>query len=202
MGGIPGLPCQLPQLTDRGGLTVMGRWRRWPSHRGGRQQQCDYGQFIAGNVPVGKWRTSWSFASNGLPQFLGTVEIDPSNDKIVYVGTVITSSTIYYKGRRKVVEADHSGLPTGMVARVIRVDPNNSNTVYCGTDLGVFRTTDQGLTWSRFGTGLPNASVTDLRITADGSIIRIATFGRGIWRCGCRLSTTHPRQRSTTRPAQ
>ena len=36
-----------------------------------------------------------------------------------------------------------------------RYDPTDVTTLYCGTDVGVYRSTDSGATWSAFGTGLP-----------------------------------------------
>jgi photosystem II stability/assembly factor-like uncharacterized protein len=52
------------------------------------------------------------------------------------------------------------------------------------TDLGVFvASAGQGTatTWSRFGSGLPNASTNDLTLTPDGKSIVAATHGRGLW---------------------
>ena len=45
----------------------------------------------------------------------------------------------------------------------------------------MYRSTDGGATWSPFGTGMPAVSVYDIQILADGSILRAATHGRGIW---------------------
>ena len=66
---------------------------------------------------------------------------------------------------------------------VIKLDPGDPSggTVYVGTEVGLYRSTDGGASWARFGTGLPLVSVTDLAISADGSSIRAATFGRGFW---------------------
>jgi hypothetical protein len=53
-----------------------------------------------------------------------------------------------------------------------------------GTDVGVFTAAEgQGAatTWSRLGTGLPNAAVDDLTDGHDGYIYA-ATHGRGVWR--------------------
>ena len=53
-----------------------------------------------------------------------------------------------------------------------------------GTDAGVFTAAEgQGsaTTWSRLGTGLPNAAVDDLTAGPDGYIYA-ATHGRGVWR--------------------
>jgi photosystem II stability/assembly factor-like uncharacterized protein len=67
--------------------------------------------------------------------------------------------------------------------QVVKFDPADSSdrTIYVGTDLGVYRTTDQGANWDRFGVGFPFVRVTDLFIAKNGSLLRAATFGRGVW---------------------
>jgi sugar lactone lactonase YvrE len=53
-----------------------------------------------------------------------------------------------------------------------------------GTDQGVFTAVEgqgTGTSWSRLGTGLPNASVNNLTAGPDGNIYA-ATHGRGVWR--------------------
>ena len=55
------------------------------------------------------------------------------------------------------------------------------NTVYAATFLGVYRTTDGGAHWSRFGAGLPFVEVDDIDASPDGSFLRAASFGRGVW---------------------
>lgn len=55
------------------------------------------------------------------------------------------------------------------------------NTVYAGTALGVYRTTDGGASWSRFGANMPLVNVKDLHLSADGKLLRAATYGRGVW---------------------
>ena len=54
------------------------------------------------------------------------------------------------------------------------------------TDQGVFTAVaghGASTTWSRLGTGLPNASVNNLTAGPDG-LIYAATHGRGVWRIG------------------
>lgn len=67
--------------------------------------------------------------------------------------------------------------------KVVRYDPNDetNQTIYAGTDLGLYRTRDGGATWARYGYGLPLVRVTDLFIARNSSLIRIATYGRGVW---------------------
>jgi len=66
---------------------------------------------------------------------------------------------------------------------VIRYDPSvTTDQIICvGTEFGVYRTTDGGNTWAPYGTGLPAVRVTDIRISKNGSLMRISTYGRGVW---------------------
>ncbi|MCP3140951.1 beta propeller repeat protein [Pyxidicoccus xibeiensis] len=65
----------------------------------------------------------------------------------------------------------------------VKYDPSDltNNTLYVGTELGVYRTTDGGQTWHRFGNGLPLVSVTDMFISRTGAMMRVGTYGRGLW---------------------
>ena len=74
-----------------------------------------------------------------------------------------------------------NGFPFGIPVHVVKVDPVDNNTVYAGTDFGLYRSTNQGAAWERFGDGLPMVSVRDIYIAPDGSFMRVGTHGRGIW---------------------
>jgi hypothetical protein len=78
--------------------------------------------------------------------------------------------------------AANSGLPDISVSK-LQVDPRDStgNTVYAATFAGVYQTTNGGTSWNLFGAGLPDVHVTDMYMPADGSFMRVSTFGRGIW---------------------
>jgi len=73
-----------------------------------------------------------------------------------------------------------TGLPDVPVSRLV-VSSLDKNTVYAATFLGVYRTTDGGAHWSRFGAGLPFVEVDDIYASPDGSFLRAASFGRGVW---------------------
>jgi hypothetical protein len=66
---------------------------------------------------------------------------------------------------------------------VVRFDPgdNTDQTIYVGTDLGLYRSTDGGNTWARYGAGLPMVRVTDMTISKAGDLLRVGTYGRGLW---------------------
>lgn len=63
----------------------------------------------------------------------------------------------------------------------IQIHPTSPNTLYIGTDIGVFRTTDGGLSWTDFGAGLPNVVIADLAINGAGDTLRAATYGYGMF---------------------
>ncbi|WP_405523466.1 hypothetical protein OG426_09635 [Streptomyces canus] len=66
-------------------------------------------------------------------------------------------------------------VPTSAVA----LHPTNRGTVYVGTDVGVFRTTTSGQTWSADSHNLPRSPVTDL--TVGRGRLFAATMGRGVY---------------------
>jgi hypothetical protein len=66
-------------------------------------------------------------------------------------------------------------------ANAVLIDPNSSNTIYVGNDIGVFASTDGGQNWSEYGANLPTVPVTQLRAFAAGSVLRASTYGRGLW---------------------
>ncbi len=50
-----------------------------------------------------------------------------------------------------------------------------------GTDFGAFASADNGATWFRLGSNLPNVVVDQLTLANGGTSILAATHGRGLW---------------------
>ena len=55
-----------------------------------------------------------------------------------------------------------------------------NNKLVVATDFGTFTSSNDGASWSRFGTGLPNVVVDQLTQDPNGNLVA-ATHGRGIW---------------------
>jgi large repetitive protein len=80
-----------------------------------------------------------------------------------------------------------SALPDAPANSIV-VDPADAQTVYAGTDVGVFVSHDAGTSWAEMGPTsgagmLPNVAVTRLRMFNAGGTVRLraSTYGRGLW---------------------
>ncbi len=71
------------------------------------------------------------------------------------------------------------GLEDNEYCHVLREDPVRLGLLYCGTELGLHISLDDGSTWQRLGGDLPQTPVHDLIVRGDDLIV--ATHGRSIW---------------------
>lgn len=60
-------------------------------------------------------------------------------------------------------------------------DPDNPNSLYIATDVGVFFSPDAGALWMPYGIGLPNVPVFDMDIHRTKRVLRAGSHGRSIW---------------------
>jgi photosystem II stability/assembly factor-like uncharacterized protein len=137
---------------------------------------------------------TWSLVASGqspapgsLPnskQSLSDIRFDAANPSILYVSSDAADSTASHLWKSSDLGAswtsiDLNGLPLGVPVNTVKVD--SASAVYVGTHLGAYKSTDAGVSWDRFGSGMPNVDVTDIYISPDRSLVRAATLGRGFW---------------------
>ncbi len=121
-------------------------------------------------------------------RYIARAVIDPNNVNTAYVtlaGFGLAAGQHVWKttnlnNAAPTWTAAGTGIPDVPVNAFV-IDPANSNRLYAGTDIGVFRSTDSGASWNPFGTGLPRVAVFDMAIQNNFRLLRIATPGRGIW---------------------
>ena len=134
--------------------------------------------------------STWKIAGGGLPGSRGRlsyISFSPIDPKIIYVASVapVATATHLWKsvdgGESWEAIDTAANFPHGVPVNVVVGDPGEEGTIYAGTHLGLYKSTDSGANWKRFGFGLPLVSVTDVYVAPDSSLIRVATYGRGVW---------------------
>jgi hypothetical protein len=116
----------------------------------------------------------------------GDVYVAGSSDELLADGSVIPASIghLFVTHDRGATWTPLSGtaqpLPNVPVWS-IQYDHQDANTVYVATEIGVYRTSDGGTSWERLGHDLPMVRTTDLALARDGGLLRISTWGRGVW---------------------
>jgi hypothetical protein len=140
--------------------------------------------------------TSPSFPTNPngstINKFVGRAVVDPNNKNVAYVtfsffapaGQGIWKITNLTAAAASPGAAAWTAVSNGIPSIPINalvIDPQNSNNLYAGTDIGVYSSTDGGASWSPFGTGLPRSAVFDLQIQPSFRLLRAGTHGRGVW---------------------
>ena len=157
------------------------------------------GGFKSGIVMLQNSGTGWTVTSDvctgtacgaGLPnRYISGVRIDTADPTHAYLALSGFSRKWMIgpddPGVGHVYETKTSGATWGDVSAGLPDVPADdvvyvNHTLVVATDFGVFSSADNGLHWSRFGTGLPNVVVNQLTQDPNGNLVA-ATHGRGVW---------------------
>jgi photosystem II stability/assembly factor-like uncharacterized protein len=144
--------------------------------------------FRSDNGCLGETVNNWTERTSILPSERPVMDIavDPGNkDRVVVVygsaGLASSDSLFLSENGGNTWRAAATGLPRVSVNAVV-FDASDRQTIYAGTDLGVYRTTDGGRSWHVFDRGIPHVPVSDLDLDGARRILYAATMGRGMYR--------------------
>jgi photosystem II stability/assembly factor-like uncharacterized protein len=148
---------------------------------------------FSGTLPPGVFKSTnggqnWT-AMTGLPDRLASdFAIDPTDQQIVYA----TFSGFYTEHVFKTVDggenwfAIDNGLPD-LPANSVVLDPDYPEIVYVGNDIGVYVSTDGGLSWELFSDEIPDAIMAmHLSVSPSNRKLRVATHGNGVYQADLR----------------
>jgi hypothetical protein len=119
--------------------------------------------------------------------FVSEILIDPRNPSIVYQARSGFTGALPAHNVRKSIDggvtwADASiGLPDVPVNALV-IDPVLKDTLWAGTDVGAFLSTNNGASWIPYSDGLPNVAIFDMKSNAATGQILACTHGRGAYR--------------------
>ncbi len=162
--------------------------------------------FVTNNATAGSGATWSNVTGTGLPNRVIThVVVDPHSPATVYVTfsgfsgfNGDTLGHVFKTIAGGTTWEDISSAPFSMSpvpnipvnALVVDPDDPSGNTLYVGTDIGVFVTSDGGVHWAPLGSGLPTVEVLSLVLHEPSRTLRAATHGRSVW--DFQLSTFTP----------
>ncbi|PWU05637.1 MAG: hypothetical protein C5B51_14045, partial [Terriglobia bacterium] len=126
---------------------------------------------------------TWTRCSpSATPSSIAQITVDLQNPLIAWAATYGNPAGTVYK------TTDGCATWTNMSANLPRIstsdiilDPDIPNTIYVGTDIGVYRSVDGGQSWLPLGTGLPYVIVHSLKLHRPSRTLRAGTYGRGMW---------------------
>jgi photosystem II stability/assembly factor-like uncharacterized protein len=141
------------------------------------------------------WKTddlgaSWTeFTGAGLPKrWVTRVAIDPRDADVAYAtfsgfrNGEDAANVFRTRDGGATWENVSGNLPNAPVNDVV-IDTERE-TVYVGSDVGVFSLKNDKKNWKAVGSGIPLAPVLDLRLHAPSDALYAGTFGRGVWKVG------------------
>lgn len=113
--------------------------------------------------------------------YISSIAIDPKNPKHAWI------TQFGFNDGSKVYEftdgtlTNISGNLPNIPVNCIAYQNNSPNRLFIGTDIGVYYSDYNSSFWQRYGTSLPNTIVTDIELLSDHNLIRITSYGRGLW---------------------
>lgn len=118
--------------------------------------------------------------------FVGTInriEVNNLDPNVVYVVTSGAKTGVFKSTDGGTNFTDISlNLPlSSPFITVVHQGRDQTNPLFIGTGIGVFRIDDTLTEWEEYDLGLPNVTITDLDINIKDKKITAGTFGRGIW---------------------
>ncbi len=149
--------------------------------------------FIYASVGNTLYRTSnggSSWTSVNAGGYVSDIYVSESNAQKIWIALSTTSGQVKVSENMGTNFTDlSSGLPS-LQARCIVVDEEvgGNDGLYLGMNIGVYNRS--GGAWSIYEEGLPLVPIRDMEMVKSADLIRVATYGRGIWEA--QINSTPP----------
>jgi photosystem II stability/assembly factor-like uncharacterized protein len=111
--------------------------------------------------------SNWILLMSGLHAIqILSIAIDPQHSGTLYAGNyAATGNSEVYKTSNSGGTWDHAAGLASYLTSALIVDSSDSNIVYAGTDVGIFKSVDGGNNWTAMNVGLaPPGQITDVNL--------------------------------------
>jgi hypothetical protein len=114
--------------------------------------------------------------------FVEDIEVDDTNANKVWIGfgNLEEGKKVYYSSNGGTTWTNISNNLPNIKLNTIQYDAVNQ-TLYVGTDYGVYYYNDSTGLWARYGVGLPVSIVTTIAIDNTANEVIASTHGRSVW---------------------
>ena len=131
---------------------------------------------------------SWTQIDGSIiDRWVTRLTVDPGNAGICYAtvsGFVVESEVAPHVFRTTNFGASWTDISSNLPqapANDIILDPHDNQTLYVGTDVGVYTSSNLGGSWSLLGTGMPITCVQDIEMNRRTRTLVAATHGRSMF---------------------
>lgn len=122
-----------------------------------------------------------TWATTSFSVTINDIAISPKDPTKVYVVCNSTYNRVFLSTDAGATFTNISDNLPYEIARTIAVDDNSDETVYVGMNIGVFYRGNSSNGWVDITNNLPLVAVNDIKIHKQSQLLRIATYGRGVW---------------------
>lgn len=134
----------------------------------------------------GNGGTSWSQKYEETDEIISDIVVNPDDSSEVWItfGGFDAGHKVLHSNDNGNNWTNVSGTLPNIPVNCIAFADNNGNpadAIYIGTDIGVFYRDNDLDDWVVFSNGLPVVEITDIEVVKNASLLRVSTFGRGIW---------------------
>lgn len=123
--------------------------------------------------------TTW--ATTTVAAAINDIAVSPVDPAKVYVACNSTFSRVLLSTNAGASFTNVSDNLPSVIARTIVIDDNADETVYVGMNIGIFYRSNTSNGWVDVTNNLPLVAINDIKIQKQGQLLRIASYGRGVW---------------------
>ncbi len=131
---------------------------------------------------------TWNDVSANLPVIGGSlditaIEINPNDSAKIWmtISGYNAGNKVFYSSNAGSSWINISGTLPDIPVNCIKYANDGTGGLYIGTDYGVYYYNNVLNNWISFNTNLPNVIVRDIEINPTHDVIRVGTYGRGVW---------------------